>query len=370
MKRSSARFGVLLCVFGIAACSKNSAAPASPSTAADVSAAANPDGTTLKATPPTPVSPANGQKLELTGATTIQLVVNNAESKNNVGLPASYQFQLFDANNQLIEVSDHIPAGATQTSYTIQASLEGDRTYSWRARAEVNQGQYVGSWSDQWSFIAPTSEGYIQGSELYDPLINGKTVGSVSGPHYFVPGRGIKLLEQISYVAYVLPETLTQGEFSMLVTEMPANTDGDKTKMMSMGEGFGDVVINNRRMTLEKRGDPAGVVAWRLITNADQIDTEGTAQRRYVDFRADRLYHVFTTWKNNYFNVVIREGGVDGPKIYEMGKPYRGRQYDPTPHVLYLGMPPGRSGASGASVDGMLIRQVWASSRPRPAFAK
>ncbi len=101
----------------------------------------------------------------------------------------------------------------------------------------------------------------------------------------FVPGVGLRFFSQESYIDYVLPQTLNEGEFSMIVTGMDENTDGDKTKLFSMGEGFSDIVTNNRRMTVEKRGDPAGVVAWRFITHGDQVDTEG-AEREYIPFRS------------------------------------------------------------------------------------
>jgi len=52
-----------------------------------------------------------------------------------------------------------------------------------------------------------------------------------------------------------------------------------------------------------------------------------------------------------------------------IGKNFKGRAYDPAPHVIYLGSPIGRSGEDGASVDRAIIRQVWVSGRPRPAFA-
>ena len=169
-------------------------------------------------------------------------------------------------------------------------------------------------------------------------------------------------------VEHVMPQTLTEGEFSILVTGMPANTKGDKTKVFSMGSGFGDVVTNDRRMTIEKRGDPAGVVAWRFITYDDQVDTEGP-DRQFVNFLENQTYFMQATWRANRFGLLIKEGGVDGPTIYNLGKTFKGRAYDPSPHVVYLGMPTGRSGETGASVNQMTIRQVWVSGRPRPAFA-
>ena len=117
-----------------------------------------------------------------------------------------------------------------------------------------------------------------------------------------------------------------------------------------------------------KRGDPAGVVAWRLVTHGDQVDTEG-AERQFVPFDTSAHYFWEATWRNNFFNVLIKKDGVAGTTIYSKGKHFEGRAYDPNPHVIYLGAPVGRSGPEGASVDGVIIRQVWVSSRPRPAFA-
>ncbi len=141
-----------------------------------------------------------------------------------------------------------------------------------------------------------------------------------------------------------------------------------------MAEGFSDIVTNNRRMTIEKRGDPPGVVAWRVITHALQIDTEGP-EREAVNFDAGQSYFFQATWRSNVFRLIIRAGGVDGPTVYNKAKNYdpqnvwSGQAYNPTPHVAYLGSPVGRSGESGASVNQMTIRQVWISSRPRPTFA-
>ncbi|WP_139109612.1 hypothetical protein, partial [Acinetobacter baumannii] len=74
-----------------------------------------------------------------------------------------------------------------------------------------------------------------------------------------------------------------------------------------MGEGFDDIVTNNRRMTVEKRGDPAGIVAWRFITHDDQVDTEGP-EREYVNFLENLTSFFQATWRNHRFSLVIKEG--------------------------------------------------------------
>jgi hypothetical protein len=297
----------------------------------------------------------------------VTLSVANAGVKygDGDGVQFTYRFQVFNAANVLVYQS-LVGSGVGTTSHTITAQLEGDQGYSWQARVEF-QGE-AGPWSERQAFIAPQTGGYIRGNELYDPLINGKTIGTGHGPLTFIPGRGVRLESQLSYIAYQLENTLTTGEFSILVTDMPTNTDGGKTKLFAMAEGYSDIVTNDRRMTVEKRGDPAGVVAWRFITGDDQVDTEG-AEREQVDFDADQTYFFQATWRNNFFNLLIREGGVGGRTIYSKGKSFEGRPYDPNPHVIYLGAPVGRSGPEGASVDHVTIRQVWVSGRERPAFA-
>lgn len=364
MKRKSVCLAALA-LLATAACSKAPQAPATTTNAASPTAAsANADGSTLKATAPTATSPINGQQPQ---SLDVVLTVNNSAAKYATGMSPTYRFQVFTAGGTLAYEAANVAAGGSGvTAHTVAATLNGDQAYSWQARAEV--GSEVGPWSARANFVAPASTGYIRGSELYDPLINGKTVGRMTGPLTFIPGVGLKFESQESYVAYQLPQTLTEGEFSILVTGMPANTEGDKTKLFAMGQGFDDIVTNDRRMTVEKRGDPAGIIAWRFITYEDQVDTEGP-ERTFFDFKASQTYFWQATWRNNRFNLLIREGGVDGRTIYNLGKNFKGRAYDPNPHVIYLGAPVGRSGTNGASVDQAIIRQVWVSGRARPNFA-
>jgi hypothetical protein len=182
-----------------------------------------------------------------------------------------------------------------------------------------------------------------------------------------VPGKGLLLNNHTSHVEYVLPQTIDSGEISLMVTNVPTNTEGSKTKIMSMREGRSDITTNDRRFTIEKRGNPPGIIAWRLISHNDQIDTVG-AQRVKREFNPNRWYLWTASWRNNRFLLTIREDNASGRVIYSFGKPYRGA-YDPNPHLAYIGAPVGRGGASDATVPGMVAKQLWISSRPRPAFA-
>jgi hypothetical protein len=352
---------VVVCVLAVAiACGTESPSPSSPSPAVPGEAQANPDGSTLKATAPGAVSPVNGQKPDF-----VRLVVNNSSVKFAANIPLSYRFEIYNSGGARVYQSELVPAGpGGQTAHDAAASLEGDQTYQWQARAEY-QGT-TGPWSSRASFVAPANVGYLRGSELYDPLVNGKTVGNIVGDVTWIPGKGLKLNSFGSYVWYRLPETCTQCEFSVITTNLEFNTEGEKTKIMAMGQGFDDIITNDRRMTVEKRGDPPGIVAWRMITHGDQVDTEG-AEREQVFFSPDKSYLWRATWKNNFFNVEIREDAGRGEDIYEKGKHFEGRPYDPNPHIVYIGAPVGRSGLFGASVPDVIYRHVWVSSRERPS---
>lgn len=364
MKRIPVLVSVVVCAAATVTCGKDAPTNVSPSATKTTSAnAGNPDGSTLKIAAPVPQSPTGGQRLEQGAA--IPLVASNAV-RHFADFAVTYRFRVFNAAGVMVAEAANVAEGTNTTTYSLTAPLDGDQIYGWQVRAEA-QGE-SGPWSALATFIAPLNTGYMRGNELYDPLVNGVTIGEKHGPLTFIPGGGVRLETQLSYISYQLPQTLTEGEFSILVTGMPANTEGDKTKLFAMGQNYDDIVTNDRRMTVEKRGDPAGVIAWRFITHDDQVDTEG-AERQFYDFQASQTYFWQATWRNNRFNLLIKEGGVDGRIIYNLGKNFKGRAYDPTPHVIYIGSPVGRSGESGASVDRAIIRQVWVSGRPRPGFA-
>ena len=362
MRRTTIAAAAVVCAVGVAVgCGRNAQAPASPSALPQEGSEAAADGVSLKATAPTPQSPINNAK---PNTPSVVLVVGNATLKYTGGLPLQYRFEVYDASGNRVHQSGAVPAGNGTTSYEIPIFLEADKPYRWQARAEYSG--MTGPWSAQAAFIAPQTGGYIRAGEIYDPLFNGKTVGTPIGPVNFGP-KGITIQELESSVFYELPSTMIQGEYSLLVTDMPTNTKGGKTKVLSMSEGFSDIITNDRRFTWEKRGDPPGVIAYRVLTHDDRIETEG-AERIVVEFDPAQSYFWRTTWGNHQLTFTIQIGGPNGPYIYDRAE-YMEAEYDPDPHVVWIGAPVGRSGADGASVKGMTVRQVWVSTRPRPEYA-
>lgn len=345
------------------ACGRQSATPLSPSTSTSVSRdeVAGADGATLKVSKPTLVSPTNDFVVDGVRPT----LICNAVSAP-IPVPMAYDFELYNPSN--VKVRTEIVDG---TSWSVQG-LDYETRYTWRVRATASyvaaDGRTVqtyGPWSDTGSFVTPNNRGYIRGNELYDPLFNGETIGQIHGPTHFIPGVGISLDSLDSYVSYQLQQPLTDGEFSILATNVRTRHEGDKTKIMAMAEGYDDITTNNRRMTFEKRAD--GLVAWRLITHNDQIDTIG-AERQFVQFNLVDTFFFQLAWHANRFDVLIKQGGENGRVIYNQNKHYAGTPYDPDPHVVYIGGPGGRAGVNSGSVPNIVIRQVWVSPNRRPSL--
>ena len=356
---------VAVCTLAVAvACSKHAQTPSAPTAAERASAAASSDGSTLKATAPTLQSPIN--RVQIAALQPVVLVIGNSTASFVPDVPFSYRFELSNPAGAIVE-NVLVAGGAGTTSRTVAADLDSEVPYTWRVRAEY-QGN-AGPWTGSATFISPASQGYLRGGELYDPLINGKTVGNIVGPVTFIPGVGVRLETFDSRIVYEMPEPVEDGELSALVTNLETNTEGDKTKIFSMAQGYGDLTANARRMTVEKRGDgPPGSIAWRFLTSdGEGVDTVG-AERVVRQFSPGLTYFFEADWRDGFFNVRIDEGGVGARNIYNFGKRYKGF-YRPVPHVVYLGGGPARGGPQGQTVPGMVIRQVWLSLRPRPAFA-
>src|ERR1051326_2217654 len=197
-----------------AACSKQQASlasPTAPAAAASASGNATGDGSTLKVNAPTPVSPINGVKINQ--GDNVVLTVNNSSATYAGSIPLRYEFAVVNGAGQQVFVTQ-TAAGATQSSVLVTDGLDAEQQYQWHARAFY--GDHVGPWSAYATFISPANEGYIRGNELYDPLINGKTIGVVHGSVQFIPGVGAKLPDWYSYISYELPQTLLDRKSTRL----------------------------------------------------------------------------------------------------------------------------------------------------------
>lgn len=349
------------------ACSRPSASMSAPSGTASVGLAVNPDGSSLKFSAPTVVSPVNGARFD--ALATVTLVLGNSTGVYASGVALEYRFEVLNTAGAVVHASPLVPQGSgATTSYVLPGDiLEGEVAYTWQARAVYQL--ITGPVSSRASFFAPPTDGYVKGNELYDPLIKGTTVGEIHGPVQFIPGVGVKLLSEASYIQYTLPQQLVEGEMSALVTNMSviSSTEDPKLRIFTMREGDAAINDNIYRMSVDKRGN--GAIAWRFISGpGPYIETVGR-EREVYSFHEALTYFVQATWRGGFFNVLFKEDGVNGTTIYNFGKPYQGI-YQPLPHNVFIGSPY-RSGDRGdaSSLEDEIVRQVWVSPRPRPAFA-
>ena len=208
----------------------------------------------------------------------------------------TYEFQVSDdpdfaptsasweALYRLVSAQAGIAEGSDgKTTFDVPGDLLPTARFYWRARAR--QGTTDGPWSTSSTFRTKI-EGFNRPGELYDPLTNGSTVGALANSVTLTPGRGATINTNESHIRYQLPQTVTRGEFSMEVDGIQNFTPGDKTKIMSMYDGNGDITTSDYRATVEKRD--AGIIAWRFIAgetdnHETQIETIG-AERVGINF--------------------------------------------------------------------------------------
>jgi hypothetical protein len=346
------------------ACSKSSPSPASPTVTENGSGDAGADGSTLKATAPTAVSPVGGAQPD-----SLTLTSSKSEGKYDKTLPLSYQFQISSGSTVVSACTGTVSAGTDATvSYSPSCALEFDQPHTWKVRARYLD--FVGPWSAEASFRSP-SGGYIRGNEIFDPLTNGKTAGEPNGVQ-FIAGQGAKLLDHGSFIRYRLPVNLQEGEFSMMVLGADEGAEGDKSKIFSMQEGpfEGDITDDDYRMTAELRGrnyGAPGSIAFRVIFG-DGVSRDG--EREQHNFDSSRWYFWRFVWGTGIARMEVREDGPSGRIIYNRtpGNGAGSHPYRPDPHYLYVGTAMGRAGALDATLPGGIYKNVWASSRPRPRF--
>ena len=365
MHRKFVLSAAALCMAVALACGKSSPAPTSPSGAQSSDAPAAADGSTLKVPAPTPLSPINGAQPD-----TLVLSAGTVTGKFDTSITPSYEFEIKTAGGSTVSACSKVappPPSGNSFGYVPNCQLEFDTPYTWRVRA-VYAGA-VGPWSSPASFKSPLG-GYINGNEVFDPLINGKTVGETRGPVQFVPGVGLKLLGHDSHVLYRLPVNLQAGEFSMMILGADEGTEGDKSKVFSMQEGpdENDITDDDYRMTAELRGAnyfAPGATTFRFIPG-DGEPQDGV--RLQVNYSSSSWYFWKFTWQTGSARLTVRRDSETGPIVYDQGIGGWGHPYRPDPHFVYLGAPVGRAGLLDATLPGGTYKNVWVSSRPRPNF--
>jgi hypothetical protein len=150
--------------FGIAALAAIAAActpstPLTPTPANTTTSTTLSDGTSLKATAPTPQSPINDTKVN---GSIVLTATSAAPAFGGANPGFQYRFQVFDPSN--VKVIDQVSGGP---SLALGFLAKGDARHTWKVRAEYNGA--IGPWSSTASFISPQPFDMHQATILSNP---------------------------------------------------------------------------------------------------------------------------------------------------------------------------------------------------------
>jgi hypothetical protein len=141
-----------------------------------------------------------------------------------------------------------------------------------------------------------------------------------------------------------------------------------------MQEGQDDFITNRYRVDVQYRGTagvPPNAITFRALygsatsTSVRYEPDTTTRNNSTFNLNPSTTYYWKATWGSE-FRVVVKEGGINGTTIYNVGVASPNGQYAPSPWYAYLGAPLGRSGNESTSIAGVTYRNVWISNRPRP----
>lgn len=383
------RSALILCLASIvaASCGSNSS-PASP-TAPSSSGSMTPAPST-PATPLTLDSPATDDQLSTLRPT---LSVKNAAGGTGA---RTYDFQISDRSDFTVGTgskSDYFQVNVAKTgvveasgatTFAVEQDLQPATRFYWRARAV--QGSTTSDWSSAGTFRTQIA-GYSQPGELYDPLVNGATIGDLRFRRTtFVSGKGLRVDDSDSYLRYPLKQTITAGEFSADIEGISANpvsenSDTAKLKVFSMCDRITDINFSKWLFNIQYRGfngNPDHAISFKMLYGQDddayKLEPDKATREASVRLlNASNTYHWKATWGGG-IHLTVLDGGVGGVNgsgtaiggstIYDYGQPI-GFVYNPPGAWAYLGT--NNSGSETGSWPGAIYRNVWIANKARPA---
>ncbi len=267
-----------------------------------------------------------------------------------------------------------VAEGSSTTSYTPDFDLQPATRLYWRARA-VQSGA-ASDWSATRSFNTAIV-GYSRSGELFDPLNNGTTIGTLVGSGTFLGTQGLRLNDGLSYVRYQLATPISKGEFSLEVAGLRPNGPGAKLKLFSMSDSTASTYDSPWLFTVQYRGvggNPDNCISFkmRLADPAFQLEADAVDRAKSIYALNPAQYYFFKAMWNDGFRMTI-QNGIGGSKFYDLE--YKSTDYfnkalylyQPTPHFAYLGANDQREGPENGTFPGEIVRSVYIGVNPRPA---
>jgi len=322
---------------------------------------------------PTLEGPIDGVQLSTLRPT---LTVRNSTSTGSGS--RLYEFQVSDRSDFSSAVASYIPGMAvvvTQggipegpngtTSYTLVNDLQPSTTMYWRARFLL--GPTISPWSSTGQFRTRLT-GFNRPGELYDPLLD-DTLGQRVGNTTFMGSQGLRVDDHFSWVRYQLASTLQSGEISVEVQGLAPNGTGAKARIVSMMDNAPNLFYSKYLFNVQYRGvpgNPDNAISYKVLMGDGDLKYEPELHERLASVKhlnPGTTYLWTATW-GSVFRLVIREGGVNGPVIYDKSHNTPGT-YAPTPHVVMLGS--NDAAEESGSFAGAIYRNLWVGAGPRPS---
>ena len=325
-------------------------------------------------TKPGPDSPADGEQLDNVRPT---LTIVNGTS-NQAGA-RSYEFEIsdnstFTASANATVSSPNVAEDASgKTKYTVTQDLQPTTKYYWHARTV--QGSSKSDWSEARTFKTKLV-GYNKPGALYDPLVNGQTVGTIggSGNITWMPGQGIRMNDELAYVVYRLPQVISSGEMSVEVTGLqPDGPPGKgKPRIFSMLDQLGKIASSSHySFNVQYRGAggaPANCITFKAILgdNGHSLEVDNRFNNIFIlDPSTVYLWQAF--WTPTSFRLVVKTGGATGSVLYdETANATSATNWNPAQMFAFLGTNNGSFVQYDGTRIGMTLRNLWVSSSPRP----
>ena len=351
----------LTAVLLAAACSKSS--PTQPT---------GPSVTPPQLTAPALETPSDDQQLSTLRP---ELTVKNGTTNQATGT-RTYEFQIADNTGfspVAISTTGVAENSAGKTSFAPAQDLQPTTRMYWRAR--MVQGTTNSDWSTVGKFKTRLV-GFNRPGELYDPLVNGETIGTIGGSSNitWMPGQGIRLNDALAYVVYDLPQVVLTGELSVEVTGLGPGGPCCKVRVFSILDRVGALSSSSPySMNAQYRGvngNPDNCICFKAVFGNNALGLEPTtAQRLGMSFVLDpsKVYLWRGVWTRDSYRLIVREGGATGPLVYDFGVQSAQANWNPSKMFAFLGTDNGRFDPLDGTLRGITLRNLWVGSTSRPS---
>lgn len=360
--RKSTMYLLVLPVVLVAACSKDKT-PTAPTPAAAVAP-------TLTA--PALDAPSDDQQLSTLRP---DLVVRNGTSNQTTGT-RTYEFQIADnpGFSPVAITGTAIAENASgKTTFTPPQDLQPTTRLYWRAR--MTQGTTNSDWSATGKFKTRVV-GFNRPGELFDPLVNGETIGTIGGSNNitWIPGQGIRLNDALAYVVYDLPQVVLAGELSVEVTGLGPGGPCCKVRVFSISDRVGALASSSPySMNAQYRGvngNPDNCICFKSIFGNNALGLEPTTAQRLTMshvLNPSTMYLWRAVWTRDSYRVIVREGGATGPLVYDFGIQSPQANWNPSKMFAFLGTDNGKFDVLDGTLRGITLSNLWVGSTPRPS---